>query len=396
MGRKAAAPQKYGSPLFAAAFVPAAAAAAEPALLFGGGGGAGSHGVRNRVLALRPLAGERADGGGAPLPVQPSAQADTGAEAPQALAVHPGGAVAVVACDGGLRALSVAQQEQGDVLLASRAEDDARLAGVAPPLGRLTAAAFAPDGAQLAVGGAAGDVRALSWPSLQEVPLAAGVAHGDTINALAYSEDGALLVSTGADGKCVVRAAAGGGQANDLGALLSGAAKGSLRGAAFASGRLFTGCNVKGEGHVVKWRLTSEGAAVEQRRRIFREPLTSLAAGDAEGGGALVAAGSSEGDVMLLTGGLATRSLYRAAHGIFVTAVAVAPGGLAAASVSADAGVRVLRAPRGSVGTLGSLLFLLALMIITIAAAVLVVQAHLLVAAPPCTIVDAGAEASIQ
>ena len=103
------------------------------------------------------------------------AQADTGAEAPQALAVHPGGAVAVVACDGGLRALSVAQQEQGDVLLASRAEDDARLAGVAPPLGRLTAAAFAPDGAQLAVGGAAGDVRALSWPSLQEVPLAAGL-----------------------------------------------------------------------------------------------------------------------------------------------------------------------------------------------------------------------------
>lgn len=436
MGRRKgmAPPQKYGSPLFCAAWVPGVGDGGPGAggcVIVGGGGGAGSHGVKNVALGVAWGGRARPDGGGGALEMAACATADMGASAPQGMAVHPDGRAALVASDGGVRVLTVEPSSTTSggrtvptVLLASRANDDERL-GSALGGGGCSAVAFSADGASFAVGRDDGSVRAFSWPELRECEVAAGSGHSDAVNALAFSPDGTALASTASDGTCLVRRVGGGANAKyvDVRKELHGGkgeggngraraclracagahlrAKtdarersrvGSFRGAAYADGALYTGVNVGGEGFITKWVYNPADATqlrIASRRRVFRDALTSLAAGG--GSPAAIAAGSSEGDVCVARGaggGISLKATHRGAHGIFVTALAVHPTTGAVSSVSADAGVRVFpssRAPGGGGGALARAFFLIVLMLATLLVALLIGQAHLYFSTPRCS-----------
>ncbi|KAK3145783.1 hypothetical protein QOZ80_3BG0257430 [Eleusine coracana subsp. coracana] len=116
---------------------------------------------------------------------------EEGADAPRAMAVHPGGRELVCATAKGCRLFDVVYKDFG-VDLISR--DSSLLQSVGPQI----CLAFSTDGAKFAIGGEDGHLRVFHWPSLGVI-LDVPKAHKSFLD-MDISLDSEFLVSTSIDG----------------------------------------------------------------------------------------------------------------------------------------------------------------------------------------------------
>ena len=293
----------------------------------------------------------------------------TGAPCPCSVAVHPDGTTLVCAFGDHLQLFTVRLS-----VGAGEGEPPCSLSPLEPPagaaplsgLGETKCVVFSPDGALLALGGGDGRLRLFSWPALA-LKADEKQAHADSVSDADFSPDGTLLLTTGnekvgpAGGAAVWRVTPDGltrvrwldGVRAPRGARIT------MRGAKFArdgSGRAFTGANVTDESRVLTWRVSDWRCM--SSRRVLPEPLTSLAL--SPGGGRLLAAGGSEGSLVLLSAKtLAPLRRVPNAHMVFVTGLSFSPSGRTVASISADASARcTLAPPRTTLGAVLLRLFL--------------------------------------
>lgn len=342
--------RKYGAPLYACAWP------APGVVLLGGGGGKKSSGIPNRLVLVaatgapgEPLGGELASVTMEDMP-------------PTRVAAHPGGEVVAAAAGDGV-ALWDLSAAAGEEAVAPREAGGGAALVVA---GETKSLAFGAGGALLATGGAEGRLRVWAHPAGRVVADAPS-AHGDAVTDVAFSPDGALLLSTSADGKGAAvwkvpegaaAAGAGGGGPAKLSreATLSahgcpGKGRVVFRGGAFApdGSAAYTGVNAGGVGFVVRW--DTDGWKRAAGRKALADPLTALALSPS---GDVVAVGGAEGHVAILSahGGMAPLRFVKGAHMVFVTGLAFSPDGSAVLSVSADAGALATPVPAAGAGEL--------------------------------------------
>ncbi|KAK9832796.1 hypothetical protein WJX81_001956 [Elliptochloris bilobata] len=345
-----AAPRKYGTPLYCAAWP------AGEHLFVAGGGGKKSSGIANRVLVAQYHRGALSDSVG---------EGWRGEDAPLRMAATPSGDALVLAMgNGGLMRLDLEPLPGAPPrLVPALGEVAARLAG----LGMVKCLAFSGSGRLLALGGDDGTLVVLDWPSLRTRAALRGdkgmaVAFRDLDFSPAHSDK--VLATTSEDGACVLWAWDAGVRAEQLElppGLARGGAFARCRFARHGSAALFTVVNCTGDGHLLRWEQGDTGElAMVRRAKAHDAPITTF---DIIASGAVLGTGSSEGEVALFYAErLTPLARVRAAHMVFVTALAFSGDGSALLSVSADASARVTPLPRaaGASALLRLLLLLLA------------------------------------
>ncbi|GAQ90818.1 hypothetical protein KFL_006890030 [Klebsormidium nitens] len=281
--------RQFNFPLFCGLWLPAKPGeedAGRQLLVLGGGGGAGAHGVLNRlVLAawdattatlLPELAGE-----------------ETGEDAAQAAAVHPQGAVLVVAFATGAPLRRYDVRSGPSPRLLSGAALPAGLQG----WGEQRALAFNESGDRLALGGQDGAVRVVEWPS-GRVSVQLPEAHTADVRSLAFSADGRFLASTSRSAACPV-------------------------------------WDLHRDGEQAATLTVPQGCTISAVRFSRVGPLVAPS-------GALLACASAEGAIAVLAAPhLAPLLRVRRAHPLFITGLDFSPDSSALLSISADSSARV-------------------------------------------------------
>lgn len=353
--QRASAGKKYGQPLYASAWLD------DRTACVAGGGGKRSSGIPNRILIARV---DDVDGLG-----EPESWTHTDEDAPQRLARHPGGKYMVCAFGGTLGVFATARRAD--------ASDDGATTGVGagassssssssgwtieachhelglparvhvtPDEREVKCAAFDASGARLALGLESGEVKILSWPSM-DVEMELGAHEKGAVTDIAWSPDGTGLLTTSAENATTSNIGRGAAVWSlergervrtlfDESIVKSRARNVVFRGAAFAPSTnvAWTGLNLDGQGWVVKW--DTKTWRVLGKSRMFRnEPISGFAV---NAQGTLIAAGSSEGHVKVIDAIKFTPIKYiKGAHMIFVTTMAWNPRGNIILSGSADA-----------------------------------------------------------
>ena len=357
--QRASAGKKYGQPLYASAWLD------DRTACVAGGGGKKSSGIPNRILIARV---DEVDGMG-----EPESWAHTDEDAPQRLARHPGGKYVVCAFGGTLgvfsttrRRATVAGEGANGGATSSGATSSASTSAssgwtidachhelglparvhVTPDEREVKCAAFDASGARLALGLESGEVKILSWPSL-EVEMELGAHEKGAVTDIAWSPDGTGLLTTSAENATTSNIGRGAAVWSlergervrtlfDESIVKSRARNVVFRGAAFAPSTsvAWTGLNLDGEGWVVKWD-TNTWRVLGKSRMFRNEPISGFAV---NAQGTLIAAGSSEGHVKVIDAVKFTPIKYiKGAHMIFVTTMAWNPRGNIILSGSADA-----------------------------------------------------------
>jgi len=356
--------RKYGQPIYAGAWLD------DRTALVAGGGGKKSSGIPNRILiaALESTDGRR----GSTCLGDPEAWTHTDEDAPQRLAVHPsrehvvcafGGTLGVFRArrerraggDGGRAdssgaSTSASANESTWVIEPSTDLGLPARVSVTPDEREIKCAAFNADGARLALGLESGEVKILSWPSL-EVEKELGAHEMGAVTDIVWAPDGDGLLTTSAENATTSNIGRGAAVWSlergervrtlfDESIAKSGARNVVFRGAAYGPGTnastnvAWTGVNLDGEGWVVKWDCATW--KVVSKARIFKnEPISGFAV---NAQGTLIAAGSSEGEVKVVDAQKFTLiKPVKKAHMIFVTTMAWNPKGNVVLSGSADA-----------------------------------------------------------
>jgi len=388
--------KKYGQPLYASAWLD------ERTALVAGGGGKKSSGIPNRIL-IAPYNAEEDQLGDA------ESWTHTDEDAPQRLAVHPSRTHVVCAFGGSLGVFRTRRDEAasstttlgGDgsaargngTASASRGEPrwiiepciDLGLpprVSVTPDEREIKCAAFNGQGTRLALGLESGEVKILSWPSL-EVEKELGAHEKGAVTDIAWAPDGDGLLTTSAEnattsnigrGACVWSVERGERVRTlfDESIVKTRARNVVFRGAAFGpkssssssstSGVAWTGLNLDGEGWVVKWDAATW--RVLSKARVFnKEPISGFAV---NAQGTLVAVGSSEGHVKVVDALKFTPiKRVKGAHMIFVTTMAWNPKGNVILSGSADASGNAMKIRKRS-WTLRLILWFTVLVLLTL------------------------------
>ena len=357
-----AARKKFGMPLYCSCWLDDARA------LVAGGGGKKSSGIANRILIARIDGDVVSDD---------EASVGTDEDAPQRLARHPSGAYAVCAFGGSLGVFATRRvrkkSEDGESEQSrsgesgesgqSRAWKWTIEAGhhdfglpsrvsVTPDEREIKCAAFDASGARLALGLESGEVKILSWPSL-EVEMELGAHEKGAVTDIAWAPDGDGLLTTSAENATTSNIGRGAAVWSlergervltlfDESLVKSRARNVVFRGAAFAPNAnvAWTGLNLDGEGWVVKWD-TKKWRVLGKSRMFRNEPISGFAV---NAQGTLIAVGSSEGNVKIVDATKFTPIKYiKSAHMIFVTTMSWNPRGNIILSGSADASVLATR-----------------------------------------------------
>jgi prolactin regulatory element-binding protein len=383
--------KKYGQPLYASAWLD------ERTALVAGGGGKKSSGIPNRILIASYNADEDQLG-------EAESWTHTDEDAPQRLAAHPSRTHVVCAFGGSLGVFRTRRNEaavtstRGDrsagggdgAASASRAKPswiiepcvDLGLpprVSVTPDEREIKCAAFNGQGTRLALGLESGEVKILSWPSL-EVEKELGAHEKGAVTDIAWAPDGDGLLTTSAEnattsnigrGACVWSVERGERVRTlfDESIVKTRARNVVFRGAAFGpklssstSGVAWTGLNLDGEGWVVKWD-TATWRVLSKARVFNKEPISGFAV---NAQGTLVAVGSSEGHVKVMDALKFTPiKRVKGAHMIFVTTMAWNPKGNVILSGSADASGNAMKIRKRS-WTLRLILWLTVLVLLTL------------------------------
>ncbi|CEF98356.1 Quinonprotein alcohol dehydrogenase-like superfamily [Ostreococcus tauri] len=361
MPRGASNAKKYGQPIYACAWLD------DRTALLAGGGGKKSSGIPNRIL-IASL--ESSDTSTTTL-AEAEAWTHTDEDAPQRLAVRPGGEEVVCAFGGTLgvfrarRSASGAETASGDAIGEEKGKDRSSSTwtiapandlglpsrvSVTPDEREIKCAAFNAEGTRLAIGLESGEVKILLWPSL-EVEKELGAHEKGAVTDIAWAPDGDDLLTTSAENAttsnigrgAVVWSVERGERVRTLfdeSIANSRARNVVFRGAAYGPGTsastsvAWTGVNLDGEGWVVKW--DAKTWKVISKARVFKsEPISGFSV---NAQGTLVAVGSSEGEVKVIDAQKFTLiKPVKRAHMIFVTAMAWNPKGNVVLSGSADA-----------------------------------------------------------
>ncbi|KAI3466987.1 hypothetical protein Pfo_023650 [Paulownia fortunei] len=337
--------QKYGVPLYGAAWVPPAATATvkedsstelEPAassaencyVVLAGGGGEGRSGIPNALL-LSTFNFEFNS-----LSDQPVAKLGTGSDLPYRIAVHPGGEGVICSLPKSCRWFEWDAATSTDKHTLSLRSSEKVLEQL-EDVGQQLAMTFNNEGSLLAVGGEDGKLRVFKWPAM-EATLYEANSHS-SVKDIDFSPDGKFLVSVGS----------GPGRIWNVTKSTSIASLPKENDEVFGFCRFsrttdtdlvlyITAMRDKG-GSIVKWN-TSSWKRISSIH-IVRDPVSAF---NVSPDGKLLAIGTIQGDILIISSAsMRVQTVVRKAHLGLVTALAFSQCSRALVSASLDSSARV-------------------------------------------------------
>ncbi|EPS71638.1 hypothetical protein M569_03119, partial [Genlisea aurea] len=317
--------QKYGVPLYGAAWVPNSASNTEndvnSHVIVAGGGGEGHSGIPNALLL------SKFDSESSSLSSQPVSRHGTGSELPYRIAVHPGGEGIICSFP---KSCCLFEWNQTDEQALSLRSSE-RLLEPLQDIGQQLALAFNADGNLLAVGGEDGKLKVFKWPTL-EIVINDENAH-TRLNDLDFSADGKFLVSLGTG---IVKV-----WDTDKSTSIASLHKqhderfGFCRFSRVSDHVLYTTAMRDKGGSIVKWNTNSW-------ERIISTLVTrdSVSAFNVSPDGKLLAIGTAQGGVVIInSGSMRVQTVIKKAHIGITTSLAFSPDSRALLSASMDSSV---------------------------------------------------------
>ncbi|KAL9254950.1 SEC12-like protein [Drosera capensis] len=342
--------QKYGVPIYGAAWIPRdairsalrstdgdEASAAEddnksPVIpsyvVLAGGGGEGRSGIPNAVL-LAEFDFETTS-----LSNEPVVNLRTGGDLPYRMSVHPGGEGLICAMPNSFRWFQwEASDTNGERELSVRESDNALVQ--LEDIGLQLALAFSKDGSMLAAGGEDGKLRVFKWPSV-EIILNKENAHS-SVKDLDFSPDGKFLVSVGS-GLCRVWNVT----SSEIEVSLPRETDEIFSYCRFSQRSdgnpvLYTTVMHGKGGRIVTWNTSSWKRIAS--KRITGDPVSAFSVSD---DAKFLAIGTTEGDVLVLSSStMQVQMTVKKAHLGIVTALMFSHDSRALVSAAMDSSVRV-------------------------------------------------------
>ncbi|KZV33516.1 hypothetical protein F511_38332 [Dorcoceras hygrometricum] len=320
--------QKYGVPLYGAAWAPLAVwdsdsidtSKVKGHVVLAGGGGEGRSGIANALLV------SAFDVDSNSLSDQPVAKLGTGCDLPYRIAVHPGGEGVICSLPKSCRWFEWEENTSDDKHGLSLKSSEKVLQQL-EDVGQQLALTFNHDGNLLAVGGEDGTLRIYKWPSM-ETALDEFSGHS-SVKDLDFSPDGKFLVSVGS----------GPGRIWNVALSTSDEVFGFCR---FSRGTdaeqvlYVTAMRDKG-GNILKWNTTSWTRMAS--KHVVGDPVCAF---NVSPDGKLLAIGTIQGDILILSSGsMQVQTVVKKAHLGLVTALAFSNDSRALISASLDSSARV-------------------------------------------------------
>nr|GMD33550.1 SEC12-like protein 2 [Ipomoea batatas] len=343
--------KKYGVPVYGAAWVPPGAIRSAPKpppegdgddkdaadksppvashnyVVMAGGGGEGNSGIPNAILLAR------FDFDSNFLSDLPVARLGTGSDLPYRMTVHPGGEGLICSLP---KSCSWFEWDAGsdtdDGALSVKSSE--RLLKQLEDVGQQLALTFNNEGSLLAVGEQDGKLRVFKWPSM-EIIIDEANAHS-CVKDLDFSPDGKFLVSAGS-GPCRVwnvstsASVASLQKENDEVLGFCRFSRSSDNNQALYA----TAMQGKG-GSIVKWSTASWNRM--SSKWVSRDPISAF---NVSADGKLLAIGTIQGDVLILSSNLRVLTTVKKAHLGLVTTLKFSDDSRALLSTSLDSSVRV-------------------------------------------------------
>ncbi|KAH6762921.1 hypothetical protein C2S52_020354 [Perilla frutescens var. hirtella] len=328
--------QKYGVPLYGAAWVPSAAKAKEDSgvdsvkrlVVLAGGGGEGHSGIPNALLlsAFDLESNSLSD--------QPVAKLGTGSDLPYRIGVHPGGQGIICSFPKSCRWFEWDSTTSTDDHTLSLKSSEIVLEPL-EDVGQQLVLTFNNEGTLLAVGGEDGKLRVFKWPTMESILSEANV--HSSVKDLDFSPDGKFIVSVGS----------GPGRIWDVASSSSVASLPKENDEIFGFCRFsratdtdqvlyITTMRDKG-GSIVKWNPTSWRRI--SSTYVSRDPVCAF---NVSPDGKLLAIGTIQGDIMIIrSANMRVQTVLKKAHLGLVTALAFSPDSRAVVSASLDSSSRV-------------------------------------------------------
>ncbi|PIN02435.1 Prolactin regulatory element-binding protein/Protein transport protein SEC12p [Handroanthus impetiginosus] len=341
--------QKYGVPLYGAAWVPPAAAAAAAAvetevsstepetpasyavdrhIVLAGGGGEGRSGIPNALLL------STFDFDSSSLSVQPVAKLGTGSDLPYRIAVHPGGEGLICSFPKSCRwfewDLATSTDEHTLNLKSSE-----KVLEQLEDVGQQLAMTFNFEGSLLAVGGEDGKLRVFKWSTMESI-LNEANAH-PSVKDLDFSPDGKFLVSVGVGPGRIWNVATSTSIAllpnenNEVFGFCRFSRTSDTDQVLYITAMRDKGCSI------VKWNTTSWNRI--SSTHIVRDPVSAF---NVSPDGKLLAIGTIQGDIFIVSSAsMRLQTVVRKAHLVLVTALAFSRDSRALVSASPASSARV-------------------------------------------------------
>jgi len=363
--------QNYGCPLYSAAWV------SNEAVIMAGGGGKKSSGIKNKIVgsAVTSSGGLEKESASCEMGV-------TEFDVPYRLVLHPGKETGLVAMAGvgGCRFINLstkpkADQEGVEISISLDDEKTAAAKKLSDGVSVNRICFGGEDGSHVLLGMEDGRILICRYPSLELKAEFATVNEEEKASEddksirdmdLAPKSSGPMVMVTTDSGKMHVFYWATGDKLHtfDVPSALK-------RGRGFSSCRfardtedmfgepntIYAVVNAGGAGHMVAWQWAgSVGPTLQKslergfqkgklstRRKVSNDPITCM---EICPGGRWIAAGTSEGDIIICTAGnLTQRRVVKRAHGVFSTGLAWSPDSKFVVSVSGDNSAYLLNAP---------------------------------------------------
>lgn len=297
-------------------------------VVFTGGGGEGRSGILNAIVV------SHIDFASNSLSEQPVVKHVTGSDLPYRMSVHPRGDGIICAMQESCRLFEWEENEGAEVhKLGVKASE--KVLTQLENVGQQLALNFNSEGSALAVGSEDGNLRAFQWPSMEVILTEDGV--HPSIKDLTFSCDGKFLVSLGI-GLCRVWDVTSSKVVTSL-------AKGNDELFAFCR---FSQLNqekqvlyiaaVTGKGGSILTCSTTSWTRTGSKQ-VVRD---SISAFDVSNDGKFIAVGTVEGDILILRSArMKVQTMIRKAHLGLVTAVTFSHDSRALVSVSLDSSARL-------------------------------------------------------
>ncbi|KAF9594929.1 hypothetical protein IFM89_035493 [Coptis chinensis] len=340
-GEDSACSQKYGVPIYGAAWVPTNnifdkqkpmendeqdSELSSSWLVFCGGGGEGRSGIPNSLLLAQFDSNS--------LSPNPMSKLGTGADLPYRMAVHPGGDGVICSFPKSCRWFEWDVPESSEKHKVDLKSSEKMLTQL-EDVGQQLAVTFNAEGSALAVGGEDGHLRVFKWPSM-EVILDENDAHA-TVKDLSFSSDGKYLVSLGSGSSCRVwdvsssKIVASLPKENDemFGSCRFSQTKDNTQ--------ILYITAMRGQGgSIIYWDTTSWKRIGS--KQVVRDPISAF---NVSSDGEFLAVGTIQGDIFIVNSSMQAHTVIKKAHLGLITVLMFSDDSRHVASTSLDSSARV-------------------------------------------------------